>query len=162
ATQKEDMIFPPLNLDGLENLITATNNSMDKDALSSNMMVTKKSNLVLREGATCPPLTLDGLENPVATANTPIGKDPSSPNMMVSKTSKESLLFDPSPPAIKEMEEVTKLSIKIAEQGANLKVQEDLILHHAASQKEVTKLQAMLIGLQKEHNDTKTQSMESA
>ncbi|KAG6808663.1 hypothetical protein H0H87_012663, partial [Tephrocybe sp. NHM501043] len=30
-------------------------------------------------------------------------EDPSSLNMMVSKTSKESPLFDPTPPAIKEM-----------------------------------------------------------
>ncbi|KAG6809226.1 hypothetical protein H0H87_012041 [Tephrocybe sp. NHM501043] len=44
----------------------------------------------------------------------------------------------------------------------NLKVQKDLISHHAASQKEVAKLQAMLMGLQKEHSDTKTQSTESA
>ncbi|KAG6827672.1 hypothetical protein H0H87_004015 [Tephrocybe sp. NHM501043] len=112
TTQKEDAIFPPLNLDGLENLVTATNDPMDKDASSSNMMVTKKSNLVLRsalfgptslkndtckihrEGATCPPLTLDGLENPVATANAPMDEEPSSLNMTVSETSKESPLFD--------------------------------------------------------------------
>ncbi|KAG6825034.1 hypothetical protein H0H87_010509 [Tephrocybe sp. NHM501043] len=122
ATQKEDAIFPLLNLDdGCENLVTATNDPMDKDASSLNMMVTKKSNLVLRsalfgpaslkndtheicrEGATCPPLTLDGLENPVTTADAPMDKDPSSLNMTVSKMSKESPLFDPVPPAIKEM-----------------------------------------------------------
>ncbi|KAG6814719.1 hypothetical protein H0H87_007812, partial [Tephrocybe sp. NHM501043] len=92
--QKEDVIFPPLNPDGLENLVTVTNNPMDKDALSSNMTVTKKSNLVLRsalfgpislknntcnihrKGTTCPPLTLDGLENPVATAYAPMDEDP--------------------------------------------------------------------------------------
>ncbi|KAG6823511.1 hypothetical protein H0H87_011835, partial [Tephrocybe sp. NHM501043] len=114
-------IFPLLNPDGHENLVTATNDPMDKDALSLNMMVTKKSNLVLRsalfgpaslkndtheicrEGATCPPLTLDGLENPVTTADAPMDKDPPSLNMMASKMSKESPLFDSVPPAIKEM-----------------------------------------------------------
>ncbi|KAG6842708.1 hypothetical protein H0H87_010948 [Tephrocybe sp. NHM501043] len=121
TTQKNDAIFPPLNLNGLENLVTATNNPMDEDALSSNTIVTKKSNLVPRsalfgpaslkndtceihrKGAICPPLTLDGLENLVATANTPMNEDSSSPNMTVSETSKESSVFDPAPPAIKEM-----------------------------------------------------------
>ncbi|KAG6815774.1 hypothetical protein H0H87_011451 [Tephrocybe sp. NHM501043] len=108
TTQKEDGIFPPLDPDGLENLVTATNDPMDEDALSSNTMVTEKSNLVLmsalfgpislkndtceicREGATCPPLTLDGLKNPVTTADAPMDEDPSSSNMTVSETSKES------------------------------------------------------------------------
>ncbi|KAG6814752.1 hypothetical protein H0H87_007611, partial [Tephrocybe sp. NHM501043] len=121
TTQKENANFPLLNLNKLKNLITATNNPMDKDALSLNTTVTKKSNLVLRsalfgpaslkndthkiyrEDATCPPLILDGLENLVATANASIDEDTSSLNMMVSKTSKESPLFDPTPPAVKEM-----------------------------------------------------------
>ncbi|KAG6815552.1 hypothetical protein H0H87_000617 [Tephrocybe sp. NHM501043] len=121
AIQKEDAIFPPLNPNGLENLVTATNNPIDKNVLSLNMMVTEKSNLVPksalfgpaslkndtheihRKGATCPPLTLDRLENPVATANAPMDEDPSSPNMMVSETFKESPLFNPTPTAVKEM-----------------------------------------------------------
>ncbi|KAG6814939.1 hypothetical protein H0H87_006392, partial [Tephrocybe sp. NHM501043] len=123
TTQKEDAIFPLLDPNGLDNLVTATNDPMDKDASSSNMMVTKKSNLVLgaalfgsaslkndtceihRKGATCPPLTLNRLENPVATADAPIDKDPSSPNITVSKSSKESPLFDPAPTADAPMDE---------------------------------------------------------
>ncbi|KAG6826701.1 hypothetical protein H0H87_006620 [Tephrocybe sp. NHM501043] len=48
ATQKDNVILPPLDLDGLENLVTAINDPMDKDASSSNILVTKKSNLDLR------------------------------------------------------------------------------------------------------------------
>ncbi|KAG6815030.1 hypothetical protein H0H87_005730 [Tephrocybe sp. NHM501043] len=121
ATQKKDIIFPPLDPDGLENMVTATNDPMDEDALSLNTMVTKKSNLVLRsalfgpaslkndtheicrEDAIWPPLILNALENPVATANAPMDMDSSFPNMTVSETSKESPLFDSAPTAIKEM-----------------------------------------------------------
>ncbi|KAG6855386.1 hypothetical protein H0H87_003786 [Tephrocybe sp. NHM501043] len=78
TTQKDNVILPPLDPDGLENPVTAIDDPMDEDASSSNM---------LKEDMNFPPLDPDGFENLVTATNNPMDKDALSSNMMVTKKS---------------------------------------------------------------------------
>ncbi|KAG6851556.1 hypothetical protein H0H87_000537 [Tephrocybe sp. NHM501043] len=89
ATQKDNAILPPLDLYGLETPVTAINNPMDKDASSLNILVTKKSNLVLRSPLFGP----SSLKNDTHTIQAVFGSASLKNNP--STTQKEDAIFPP-------------------------------------------------------------------